>query len=149
MKKKMIKSFCCQYRWLSNFWYCEVEIDGKKYRTVEHGFQAMKTLDLEERKQIRLCSTPALAKRLGRQVVLREDWEEIKVEVMLGLLRQKFSRKVFRDRLLSTGKQGIIEGNLWHDCEWGVCFCQQCGGRGKNMLGKLLMKVRGELYLDG
>lgn len=141
----MIKQFCCQYRWLSNFWYSWVEIDGKKYRTVEHGYQAMKTLDLEEREKIRLCSSPILAKRLGRKVTLREDWEEVKVEVMLGLLRQKFSQKNFRDMLLSTGEQEIVEGNHWHDCEWGVCYCSGCGGKGQNILGKLIVQIREEL----
>ena len=45
----------------------------------------------------------------------------------------------------TTGDAELIEGNTWHDNYWGVCSCSKCNGRGKNRLGKLLMKVREEL----
>lgn len=146
-KLRMIKEFRGKYRWLSNFVECEVEIDGEKYRTVEHGYQSMKMLDLEKRRQIQSCSTPGRSKRMGQRVMLREDWEDIKVIVMLDLLQQKFSQEKFRNLLLSTGNKEIVEGNYWHDNFWGVCYCEECieSEDGQNVLGKLIMLVRSTL----
>ena len=42
--------------------------------------------------------------------------------------------------LLATGKATLVEGNSWGDTFWGVCR-----GKGKNMLGKILMRVRKRL----
>ena len=88
----------------------------------------------------RFCRPPGKAKRLGRKVTLRPDWEQIKTYTMLLLLRIKFSDENLATKLLETGEQKLIEGNSWGDCFWGVC-----DGVGENHLGKLLMQVREEL----
>jgi len=85
------------------------------------------------------------AKRLGRTVKLRPDWEYVKDEIMCKLLRRKFARPELGDLLLSTWGKQLIEGNYWHDNYWGVCHCDKCLGKGKNKLGNLLMKIREEL----
>src|SRR5215469_15997678 len=136
----MITSFRGEFEFLSNFSPSEVEFEGMKFSTVEHGFQSAKTLDLTERKLIQESTTPGKSKRLGRKVTLRPDWEEIKIEVMETLLRQKFSIPELKEKLLSTGTQTLVEGNGWGDTFWGVCE-----GVGRNELGKLLMKIRGEV----
>lgn len=137
-----IDSFSGEYRFLSNFyvfplWIPDVSLWAP---TVEHGYQAGKTLDPDLRRRILVSGSPSLAKRLGRAVPLRNDWEQIKEAVMLDLLRRKFWTPVFADRLLGTGNRLLAEGNTWGDTYWGVC-----GGLGHNRLGVLLMRVRDEL----
>lgn len=139
----MIDSFTEEYRFLSNFYPCCVQLDGKTYISTEHAFQAAKTLDPHEREEIRKTTSPGRAKRLGRKVKLRKDWESIKIDVMHGLLQQKFKKgSPLADLLLKTGTQDLVEGNTWGDTFWGVCR-----GKGKNHLGKLLMLVRQELLM--
>lgn len=129
-----------EYQFLSNFFPAPVVYRNVLYSTVEHAYQASKTVYLNERELIRKCSTASSAKMAGKSVTLRANWELIKLEVMLHLLRQKFAIPVLRDRLINTGEQEIIEGNWWGDTYWGVCR-----GNGQNNLGKLLMKVRAEV----
>lgn len=78
---------------------------------------------------------------------LREDWEEIKSQVMLDCLRNKFAAGSMLARALQdTGKEILVEGNLWHDNTWGDCKCNHCCDiKGQNLLGRLLMQVRDEL----
>jgi len=140
----MINSFQGQYRFLSNFYWADTEYDGVVYPTSEHAYQAAKTLDASERKMIFNAHTPGQAKRAGRKVTLRSDWEEVKVGVMLKILRSKFSDPSLARRLVETESQSLVEGNHWHDNFWGVCSCPKCHG-GKNMLGKLLTLVRKEI----
>ena len=85
---KTIGSFTGPYRFLSNFWSCCIAFEGHSYRTVEHAFQAAKTLDEDERRRIRNEPSAAGAKQRGKHATLREDWEQIKVGVMRDLLRQ-------------------------------------------------------------
>jgi ribA/ribD-fused uncharacterized protein len=136
----MIKKFDGEYRWLSNFWPAEVMLDGEVYPTVEHAYQAAKTLDLEKRRKIRDLERPGLAKREGKKVKVRLDWEDIKISVMYSLLQQKFLNPELKSNLLATGDIELQEGNTWGDTFWGVCK-----GVGNNHLGILLMKVRKEL----
>ena len=141
----MIKNFEGEYAFLSNFYFSPMIIDNVVYTTNEHYFQAMKSLNPKERQAIVLAPTPGKAKRLGRKVSLRKDWEDIKEEVMLTGLRHKFSNPELRKKLLATGNEELIEGTTWHDNYWGICDCEACSGQGKNRLGKLLMQVREEL----
>jgi ribA/ribD-fused uncharacterized protein len=144
MSSETIDRFRGQYAFLSNFHQergTDIRLDGEVYPSVEHAFQAAKTLDRNGRFRIRMALTPSEAKRRGRSVVLRADWEEVKVEVMYGLLRQKFRHGTpLAKLLLDTGDALLVEGNDWGDYFWGVC-----NGRGWNHLGKLLMRVREEL----
>lgn len=129
-----------EYGFLSNFYSSPIQYEGIVYPTVEHMFQALKALDIETRKKIANAATPGQAKRLGRSVALREDWEEVKVDVMRTALQLKFSDPTLRAKLIATGDAELIEGNTWNDRFWGVCR-----GTGKNMLGLLLMEVRRNL----
>lgn len=137
----MINSFRGPYRFLSNFWLAEVILDGLTYPTVEHAYQAAKTISSTHRSQIQQASTPGKAKRLGKRVPLRPNWDEAKLPTMEQLLRQKFS--VFSNlhlcqELLDTKPHVLVEGNTWNDRYWGQCPI----GVGENHLGKLLMKIR-------
>lgn len=136
----MINKFDREYRWLSNFYPSLVIYDGVVYPTVEHAYQAAKTHP-SQRDPFR-HGTPGQAKRLGRQVTLRADWEQVKIAVMRELIQKKFlPHTVLADKLIATGNAELIEGNTWGDKFWGVC-----DGVGQNMLGKLLMEQR--MYLQ-
>lgn len=146
-------SFRGQYAFLSNFYPAPVRlvfpanvgVDNAIYRTTEHAFCAAKTLDINWRIRIWQAPTPKVAKALGRKVPLRPDWEAIKLDVMLGVLRQKFAADSLKQQLLGTGDMHLVEGNEWHDNYWGSCTCPACGNHGENHLGRLLMQVRNEV----
>ena len=139
----MIDCFDGKWAFLSNFYWNEIEHEDIVYPTNEHFFQAMKTLDNDERRQIANCLTPGQAKRMGRRVALRSDWESVKEDVMLLGLCLKFADEQLADWLLETGDEELVEGTTWHDNEWGNCSCSKCINiEGKNKLGKLLMRVR-------
>lgn len=143
----MIDSFSGEYHFLSNFSAAEVWLDGVSYASVEHAYQAAKTDSTSARRRIQTAKTPNEAKRLGRAVKLREDWEEIKLEVMYQLVRQKFRQHPsYSSYLLKTEDEELVEGNWWGDTYWGVC-----NGTGENHLGKILMRIREELVnrIDG
>ena len=111
------------------------------YATVEHAYVASKTLNERERARVRAEPDPYRAKRLGRQLTLRPDWDRIKLSVMETLVREKFTRHPeLAVQLVATGTLELTERNHWRDTFWGVC-----DGRGENHLGRILMKVRAEL----
>ena len=143
----MITEFDGKYAFLSNFFYAPFVYDGIIYPTNEHFFQAMKTLDQEKRKQIAEAKTPGAAKRMGRQVQLREDWEQVKYTAMrVGVERKFDAHHGLAKKLIATGDAILIEGNSWHDNTWGSCFCPKCAAiAGKNWLGEILMERRKEL----
>lgn len=138
----MIKEFSGIYKFLSNFWPCEVELDGKIYPSVEHAYQAAKTLVEDDREKIKNTERPEQAKKLGKKLSIRPDWDKVKVEIMKDLVRQKFKDPDLKIFLLETNYDYIQEGNNWGDKFWGVDLKT---GKGDNMLGKILMKVRDEL----
>jgi ribA/ribD-fused uncharacterized protein len=138
---KPIKVFRGRYAFLSNIEPCKVILDGIEYTSVQHAYQAAKTFDIRERQVIEFTFDPREAKCLGKKVKLREDWEAVKEQIMLDLLRQKFrNRTRLRNLLLETGDAHLEEGNRHGDKFWGTV-----NGEGKNMLGIFLMQVRKEL----
>ncbi len=115
------------------------------YPSVEHAYQAAKTLDNSSRQIIQDLSSPGAAKKLGRTFKLRDDWDKIKLDIMYELVKEKFSIALnapLKQALLATGDAELIEGNWWRDTYWGVC-----DGIGSNHLGKILMRVRDEIRL--
>ena len=136
-----VNRFEDEFEFLSNFSPHPIEFDGRTWPTAEHLFQAMKTTDPTRQEFIRLQPTPGKAKRAGHTAVLISDWEETKIQVMLVVIRAKFSQHPeLQEKLLATGNVELVEGNHWGDRFWGVC-----NGRGSNNLGKILMLVRTEL----
>jgi len=135
----MISEFQGKNRWLSNFWPCSIRIGAYTFPTLENAYQACKCRNVGDWAKF-VSLTPGQAKRLGKKVEIREDWEECRPYVMLGLLREKFKDPVLREKLLATKDDILIEGNTWGDIFWGICR-----GKGQNILGKLLMQVRNEI----
>ena len=130
----MITSFTGQYAFLSNFFIepdnscVEIEYQESKHIRNASGEILVKCINM----------TPAQAKRWGRKIPLRPDWEEVKLDIMFELVYRKFGdHPELWDALRATGTQELVEGNWWGDTFWGVCR-----GRGDNHLGKILMQVR-------
>lgn len=145
----VITVFDGDFAFLSNFYPSSITISGETYPTVEHAFQALKTYDVEARRLIAAAPTPGKAKAMGRAVVLRKDWEEIKEDVMKICLKAKFDIPELREKLLATGDTYLVEGTVWHDNEWGSCNCDRCKNIiGKNKLGNALMAIREEIRND-
>lgn len=144
---KSIGPFKDEHRWLSNFAVSPIIISGIKYRTVEHFYQASKTIKLDESRSIITLPTPGEAKRAGRELTIREDWDLIKVSVMtIGTYSKYTQNEDFKLKLIETGNAKIIEFNTWHDNFWGQCTCQKCEKTaGENNLGKIIMQVRKDL----
>ena len=133
----MFCGFDGDYAFLSNYWECTVVFDGLQFRSVEAAYQAAKCRNPSERRDFTNL-TPDEAKRLGREVQLRPDWERAKINIMRSLLHYKFCAHPDLERaLLATGDKELVEGNTWGDTFWGVC-----NGVGENHLGRLLMEVR-------
>lgn len=130
----MIDSFTGKHRFLSNFYIDEYGF------CVEIYYQSMKPDNMEEVRKILNCANPAAAKKYGQKVMLRSNWEDIKLSVMEKLVRKKFENPYLAKLLLGTNDEELIEGNWWGDTYWGVC-----NGVGENHLGKILMQVRKEL----
>jgi ribA/ribD-fused uncharacterized protein len=135
-----IEGFCGENRFLSNFAFARVTLDGVVYSTTEHAYQAAKTLDSSKRAMIKIAKTPGVAKRLGKLLELREDWLDVREGIMTDLLIQKFSQPEYMHQLLSTGDAYLEETNTWNDTFWGVC-----SGKGLNRLGHILMQIRSDL----
>lgn len=132
-----------KYGEFSNFAAFGFHVDGQFYRTSEHYFQVMKFEDEAYREKIRETKSPMIAARLGRsrKVKIREDWEEVKVDVMREALQAKFAEHAeLRELLLSTGDEPLVEAAA-RDYFWGVGK----DGTGQNWLGKLLMELREQL----
>lgn len=142
----LIDNFRGKYGFLSNFYASPIVVSGQEYPTVEHAFQACKTMDSHIRRQIAKLGTPAQAKKAGRQLELFGDWDNAKAGVMYDLLQRKFDDFRLAGMLQLTGDAELVEGNNWHDNYWGECGCGKCRCiDGQNMLGEILMVVRDEI----
>ena len=145
---KWVAHFYGRYAFLSNMAPCAMEYEGMRYRSVEAAFQAAKTLDPDERVPFTQMDGRQ-AKGSGHELVLRPDWGQVKGDIMLQLVRYKFRHNPqMAEQLKGTGTSLLIEGNRWHDNEYGNCTCgrPKCASQpGVNLLGKILMQVRVEL----
>lgn len=134
----MINEFRGRYYFLSNFYSVPIKHGLLTFANTEAAFHSEKC-PVRAGEFTKL--NPSEAKRLGRRVRLRSDWDQIKDNVMLDVVRAKFTQHPdLAQKLLATGDEELVEGNDWGDIYWGVYK-----GRGKNMLGKILMRVRAEL----
>lgn len=133
-----IVHFDGEYAFLSNFFDSPLFLNGYSFQNGEAAFQAFKDMDSTTKFA---TLTPGKAKRLGRQVKLRPDWEVVKTSIMEEVVRAKFTQnEELQEKLLATDDRLLIEGNWWNDKIWGVS-----NGRGENRLGIILMMVRQEL----
>ncbi len=134
----VITSFDGTWKVLSNFYPCTVWMDEEEYPSVEHAYQASKTVVYRERMAIQAARKPGTAKALGQKVTLREDWTRVKVDVMEKLVEQKFlySRRL-ADMLVLTRGVHLIEGNDWGDEFWGCVWVRR--GQDDRTVGAYIM----------
>jgi len=135
-----------KYGEFSNFAAFGFRIDGRWYRTSEHYFQAMKFEDAEYQEKIRETKSPMIAARLGRsrKIKIRDDWEQVKIDVMRTAVRAKIGEhRELQELLQGTGEEELIEAAAG-DYFWGIGK----DGSGQNWLGKILMEVRDEIKAE-
>ncbi len=135
------------YGFFSNFSQHAIFLNGHQWPTSEHYFQAQKFAGTPHESTIRNAISPGLAAKLGRDRSrpLRQDWEEVKNDVMRQALNAKFTQhQDLRQKLIATGSAKLIE-HTPNDSYWG----DGGDGSGSNMLGRLLMEIRSRLIKDG
>lgn len=139
----MIYFFRNKHAWLSNF--ADVPIKDKyfTYKSVENAYMAFKQKDMKWKEFCR-DNSASVVKRESKKILIREDWDDIKLKVMKFCLDQKFRQEPFRTKLIETGDQNIIEGNYWKDTYWGVDL-KQNPNIGENHLGRIIMEIRKEI----
>lgn len=144
---KLISRFKGEFDFLSNFYTSPFVWKGFCWPTVEHAYQAAKAKFSEDTWTIRTAKTPFSARRLGRAVEIIDNWDEVKIDIMIELVCLKFEyNPTLRDKLLATFPAKLKEGNYHHDNFYGSCSCQDCLLEvGKNMLGTILMEVREDI----
>lgn len=136
-----------EYAFLSNFYDAPITTrSGLVWPTVEHAYQAAKSTDPDFWELIHACRTPADAKRFGRTVVPRHNWNSLKIIVMARLIDMKFSQHPDLLTKLRTIDEPIVEDNWWHDNFWGSCTCPRCAEiPGRNELGRILTDCRNRI----
>lgn len=139
----IIKEFQGEYRFLSNFWPCKLNIDGINFTSVEQYYQYQKSNDTEYRNKILSCKTPGQTKRLSKTITITNQFIKNRLSIMEKGVTEKFRQNPeLKTKLLLTGNVELQEGNRWKDTFWGVNLYT---GKGENNLGKILMKVRSSL----
>lgn len=144
----VIASFRGTYAFLSNFFSSLIHVSfpgcERIVQTLEHAYQASKANTPTDFNRICDSKSPGLAKRAGKAIQLRHNWDDMKLEIMEKLLCQKFADPKLRAALVATGEADLIEGNRWGDRYWG-CTWEAGSWVGENHLGRLLMKIRDSL----
>src|SRR6266403_951654 len=132
--------FFGEYRFLSNYDWCEIHYDGLVYSSTEAAYQAAKSLDRETQIEYTRMG-PSESKKIAYKLPIREDWCDIRLDVMYAVIKDKFTRhEELKTKLLQTGDKYLEETNYWKDVFWGVY-----DRKGENNLGKILMRVREEI----
>lgn len=149
LDKVCLKGFSGERAFLSNFCQREFTIppeenpfESKPFvvKSAEHAFQCQKATTLEDFNSILSQPSPADAKYTARNIQMRSDWEDVKVDIMRRVLSHKFEDPELREMLLATGDDELVEENYWFDDFWGVDSIHNLGGQ--NWLGKILMEIR-------
>ena len=133
------------YYEFTNFYRMPIELDGHRWPTTEHYFQAQKFIGTPYYDYIRSLPSPKEAFLVPRNLQaskwVRADWMSVKDDIMLKALRAKFTQNDhLKDLLLGTKQRELVEQTS-NDTYWG----DGGDGSGQNKLGKLLMRVRTEL----
>lgn len=135
-----ILEFTGEHQYLSNFHVVEFVWNGTLWSHTEAAYQAAKATTRSDYMSF-VQMTPGQAKRHGRKIKIRSDWEEVKYDIMLEIVYAKFKQNpTLAAKLLATGHAHLEEGNNHGDRIWGVCPPRS--GFGTNLLGKVLMEVR-------
>lgn len=151
-KVSEISSFSEDYAFLSNFYLCSLEWEGLVYPSLECAYQASKTLN-QGAKAVFTGLSAREAKKQGRRLEIRQDWEFVKLAIMYKLISIKFGKVddnwQLWNALYNTHPATLIEGNTWGDTFWGATWnYPEQKWEGQNWLGKCLMRWREFLVGD-
>lgn len=139
-----ILGFFGEHRYLSNFSEHGFYVGTVWYATNEHFFQASKATDKEDHDFVNSSDSPGVAKHRGKRITLREDWEEVKLAVMLWGVKAKFEQNPkLKEKLLATENAYLEETNHYGDTYWG-----KSAGKGQNQLGIILMGLRDTFRIE-
>jgi len=131
------------YEFLSNFYKSAITYEGMLYPTVEHAYQAAKSLNKSTRELVKNAADPNIAKKLGQSISVRDDWQHVKIDIMRCLIQEKFQNPFIRWKLKETANKRLVNENRWNDRFWGVV-----NGVGENWLGQILEEVRHTIFQD-
>jgi len=139
--KRVIKFYGKEHP-LSNFYEAPFRIGSFIFPTVEHYYQSNKSSDIYERVDIIMADSPKEAKEIAKEIESPSDnWDDRKVIYMWKGVNAKFKQNDYlKQYLLDTGDAELIE-NSPYDSFWG----RGKNWDGKNMLGKMLMKLRSNI----
>jgi N-glycosidase YbiA len=136
------------YGCFSNFSPHPIDLAGHTWATVEHYYQSQKFVRTEHESlitTIRSVKTPEEAAALGRDRcrVIREDWGQVKAEIMYQAVLTKFLNHLDIQAILLSTQEALIVEDSPTDYYWG------CGSErtGQNQLGKILMQARQKIRL--
>jgi ribA/ribD-fused uncharacterized protein len=129
----LIEKFRGQYSFLSNMHPVRIPYQGLYYPSVEHAYQASKTLKQWDREPIRTNPDPVSAKKMGRQLQIRPDWEEVKLDIMRELLSLKFNYPHLSQRLLQTNPKYLKEDSPRRKRGLGRFLCRGFYGPGTHL----------------
>lgn len=137
---KNIAGFVAEYRWLSNYFPCRVEWEGRVYGSAEAAYHSGKYPAADRDVFTRL--DPDRARKLSHTKPYDSAaWKARMVPVMREVVWAKFSQNPeLAQKLLATGERYLEETNWWGDKTWGVYR-----GEGHNLLGKIIMDTRARL----
>jgi len=126
---------------LSNFYPAKINVDGKIYKTAEHYYQSEKATNTMDKSRVMQAESPSNARRIGKQIKKRADFDEIKDIIMYKGVKAKFTQNVeVKAYLLATGDRYLIEDASFSPY-WGTGY----NDMGENKMGKMLMQIRDEL----
>ena len=141
---------------LSNFYQCDIVIDGKKYMSVEHYFQSQKCYFAEDQNAIKRMSgakSSLQCKQIGDSVIVNSDeWlAEAKREMYKGMKAKFHQNEYARNFLQATGKNHLAEATA--NKVWGTGLklndpnnSMRNKWTGQNVTGEILTKLRDELF---
>ena len=130
--------------WFSNMLVSVIEIDGETYQSTENYYQSQKMTNEKDRHYIKNLN-PHESKTKARKLTIREDWDSHKLVSMRIALETKFNLPEWKEKLLATRNDKIIEWNNWGDKFWGVSVKDNLG---QNHLGLMLMEIRTNLRMN-
>jgi ribA/ribD-fused uncharacterized protein len=137
-----------EHRCFSNFFKAPITIDDKEYRAVENYFQSQRFVGTDDdyAEKIRNTANSVLCRAMGKskEHPARSDWDDVKNDIMFRGLLAKFQAHPELAATLEKTGDAVIEEENPADDYWGIGK----DGKGANMMGKALMRVRAALRND-
>ncbi|MBF0602161.1 MAG: NADAR family protein [Nitrospirae bacterium] len=138
------------YGAFSNLYRRKIVFEGENFPTSEHAYQAGKPRTKEVRDWLMAAPSPSLLAMAAHGLYswdIAPNWSKIKVDRMRKVLLAKFTQhRDLKALLLSTGGERLVESATVDNAVnrlWG-----EVNGKGKNMLGNILMEVRERIKLS-